>query len=93
MATSPIYGSRSHSSRDQVQPSRPRPAEVRARDTATAQELRALLRSPTMWAVLYLPGLTAIALLVYMMLHLDRGPARAPGVGDRGSPNAQPGDK
>ena len=55
-------------------------------------ELR-LLRSPGMWGMLYLPALTVLALLVYMALNLYPGPGRIFGAGDRGSPNAQPGDK
>jgi hypothetical protein len=54
---------------------------------------RRVLRSVGMWAVLYLPVLTAIALLGYMAIHLYPGPGRVFGAGDRGSPNAQPGDR
>jgi len=55
-------------------------------------ELR-VLRSPGMWGLLYLPALTVIALLAYMAIHLYPGPGRIFGAGDRGSPNAGPGDK
>jgi hypothetical protein len=50
------------------------------------------LRSPTMWSMLFVPALLALAAVIYMISNLHPGPGRVPGVGDSGSPNAQPGD-
>ena len=58
-----------------------------------AEQAGLLLRSPTMWGLLYLPALTVIAALAYMAIHLCPGPGRIFGAGDRGSPNAHPSDK
>jgi hypothetical protein len=46
-----------------------------------------------MWGLLYLPALTVIAVVAYMLFQLQPGPGRVPGAGDRSSPNAQPGDR
>lgn len=64
-----------------------------SRSGALSPAERRVLRSPGMWGLLYLPALTVIALLLYMALNLYPGPGRIFGAGDRGSPNAQPGDK
>jgi len=73
-------------------------ASEHVRDSSSVAPSRAdqasvLLGSGLMWVLLYLPTLVAIAALSYMLLNLRSGPGRVPGAGDRGSPNAQPGDK
>jgi hypothetical protein len=74
-------------------------AELHSHDSSSvapsrADQPRVLLRSPTMWALLYVPTLLVLSAVGYMLLHLHRGdPGRVPGSGDRDSPNAQPGDK
>ena len=89
MAHTEIYASSPNSGREQG-------AEKQEHDSSSVPLSRTeqrVLRSLGMWAVLYLPVLTAIALLVYMAIHLYPGPGRIFGAGDRGSPNAQPGDR
>jgi hypothetical protein len=74
-------------------------AELHAHDSSSvapsrADQPRVLLRSPTMWGLVYLPTLIVLMVLGYMLSHLHAGdPGRVPGSGDRDSPNAQPGDK
>ena len=89
MAPTEIYASPSNSGREQGAEKH----EHRSSSVALSRTERQVLRSLGMWAVLYLPVLTAIALLIYMAIHLYPGPGRVFGAGDRGSPNAQPGDK
>jgi len=72
-------------------------AEEHARDSSSvapprAEQAAVLFRSSVMWGVLYLPMLMVIAAVSYMLVHLDPGPGRVPS-GDRGSPNAQFGDR
>ncbi len=73
-------------------------AELHSHDSSSvavsrADQPRVLLRSPTMWGLLYLPTLLAATVIGYMVFHVHAGPGRVPGGGDRGSPNAQPGDR
>jgi hypothetical protein len=94
---SPLPPTMSRSVRERVELERERIAENHAHDSSSVAPSRAaqptvLLRSPTMWGLLFLPTLTVIAVLSYMMLNLRSGPGRVPGAGDRASPNAQPGD-
>lgn len=69
------------------------PGEQQAGSRELSPAERRVLTSPGMWGLLYLPALLALALLGYMAFHLYPGPGRLYGAGDRGSPNAQPGDK
>jgi hypothetical protein len=101
MAHTEIYASPPNSTTsglapERIESGREQNAEKRARDSssgAPSPAERRVLRSPGMWGLLYLPALTAIALLAYMALNLYPGPGRMFGAGDHGSPNAQPGDK
>jgi hypothetical protein len=64
-----------------------------AEPSPQSREAGVLLRSLVMWAVLYVPMLIASAATAYMAFELHAGPGRVFGAGDRGSPNAQFGDK
>lgn len=73
-------------------------AEMHVRDSSSvtpprSEQAAVLLRSGTMWGLLYLPLLVVIAVFSYMMFNLRSGPGRVPGAGDGASPHAQPGDK
>ena len=96
MAHTEIYASPHNSTISDLGSGREQIAEKHEHNSSSSApsnpELR-LLRSPGMWGMLYLPALTVLALLVYMALNLYPGPGRIFGAGDRGSPNAQPGDK
>jgi hypothetical protein len=88
----------SRRAREQVESDSEQLAERHVHDSSSVAPARAdqpgvLLRSPVMWGLLYLPALTLITVLGYMVHHLHSGPGRVPGVGDLGSANAQPGDK
>jgi hypothetical protein len=96
MAHTEIYASHPNSTISGLESGREQIAEKHEHNSSSLApsnaELR-FLRSPGMWGMLYLPALTVVALLVYMALNLYPGPGRIFGAGDRGSPNAQPGDK
>lgn len=73
-------------------------AELHSHDSSSvavsrADQPRVLLQAPAMWGLVYVPMLLAATVLGYMVFHLDPGPGRVPGGGDRGSPHAQPGDR
>ncbi|HYQ04131.1 MAG TPA: hypothetical protein VER96_35910 [Polyangiaceae bacterium] len=103
MASSETYTSDfdsviSREERERLDAERAEIAEMHAGDSSSvvpprAEQRAVLLRSGTMWGLLYLPLLTVIVVLSYMMVNLRSGPGRIPGAGDRASPNAQPGDK
>jgi hypothetical protein len=61
--------------------------------TPSRAEFATLIRSPTMWGLLYLPLLLVLAVVAYMVDNLRPGPGRVYGSGDGASPNAQSGDK
>jgi hypothetical protein len=102
MAHSEIYTSPnstiSRLAREQVESDREQIAEKHVHDSSSvapsrSEQASVLLHSPTMCGLLYLPALTVIAVLAYMVSQLHPGPGRVFGTGDQGSPNAQPGDK
>lgn len=84
--------------RERLDSEREKIADRHASDSSSmapprAQQAAVLLRSGTMWGLLYLPMIVVIAVLSFMIYNLRSGPGRIPGAGDRASPNAQPGDK
>ena len=94
MAHSETYGSVSTTRTVQSQAQRGKYLDAsNVESSPQAREAGVLLRSLVMWAVLYIPMLVASAATAYMAFELHAGPGRVFGAGDRGSPNAQFGDK
>lgn len=88
----------SREDRERLDSEREQIAQQHAGDSSSmvpprAQQTAVMLRSGTMWGLLYLPLIAVIAVLSFMMVNLRSGPGRIPGSGDGASPNAQPGDK
>jgi hypothetical protein len=88
----------SREDRERLDAEREQIAQIHSGDSSSmvpprAQQTTVLLRSGTMWGLLYLPMIAVIAVLSFMLVNLRSGPGRVPGSGDRASPNAQPGDR
>jgi hypothetical protein len=94
MAHSEAYGSYPNSieTHSGAEPREAGSQPLIARRSTEAREYGEFLRSPVMWNLLFVPALLAFAAVIYMISNLHPGPGRVPGVGDSGSPNAQPGD-